>query len=146
MARYRGLTHGPVRRSAWLLVKPGVAKRQIDAEVASLSPVPGAGSMSVPAHEAGVGSGPGTAMTSPAVALKPPLCRYHGSVRLDPARDASRIAGEVIAHIAGQVGTAVTVTLEIEASLPDGATEQMVRAVTENSRTLKFTSYGFEED
>ena len=70
-------------------------------------------------------------------------------MRLDPARvgrDASRIADEVIAHLAGQVGAEVTVTLEIEASLPDGATGQIVRTVTENSRTLKFTSHGFESE
>jgi len=70
-------------------------------------------------------------------------------VKLDPARvgrDASRIADEVIAHLAGQVGAEVTVTLEIEASLPDGASDQTVRTVTENSRTLKFTSHGFESE
>ena len=75
--------------------------------------------------------------------------RFHGTVQLDPARvgrDASRIADEVIAHLAGQVGAEVTVTLEIEASLPGGASDQTVRTVTENSRTLKFTSHGFEKE
>ncbi len=51
--------------------------------------------------------------------------RFHGTVNLDPAkrvgRDASRIADEVIAHLAGQVGAEVTVTLEVEAKLPGGA-------------------------
>ena len=68
---------------------------------------------------------------------------------LDPTRvgrDASRIADEVIAHLAAPVGAEVTVTLEIEASLPDGASEQVVRTVTENGRTLRFTSQGFETD
>ena len=44
------------------------------------------------------------------------------------------------------VGSEVTVTLEVEAKLPDGASEQIVRTVTENSRTLKFTNQGFESD
>ena len=77
------------------------------------------------------------------------LRRFHGTVSLDPARvgrDASRIADEVIAHLAGQVGAEVTVTLEIEARLPGGASDQIVRTVTENSRTLKFTSHGFESE
>ena len=68
---------------------------------------------------------------------------------LDPTRvgrDASRIADEVIAHLSGQVGAEVEVTLEIEATLPDGASDQIVRTVTENSRTLKFTSHGFEDE
>ena len=38
------------------------------------------------------------------------------------------------------------VTLEIEATIPDGAAEQVVRTVTENSRTLKFDNSGFEEE
>lgn len=75
--------------------------------------------------------------------------RFHGTVLLDPTRvgrDASRIADEVIAHLAGQVGAEVSVTLEIEAKMPDGVSDQIVRTVTENSRTLKFTSHGFEPD
>jgi hypothetical protein len=73
--------------------------------------------------------------------------RFHGSVDLDPARtgrDASRIAEEVITHLAGLVGATVRVTLEIEAEIPSGAPDHVVRTVTENSRTLKFTTQGFE--
>jgi len=44
------------------------------------------------------------------------------------------------------VGAEVTVTLEIEATLADGALDQIVRTVSENSRTLKFTSHGFESE
>jgi hypothetical protein len=60
-------------------------------------------------------------------------------------RDASRVADEVIAHLSGLMSADVKVTLEIEAEIPDGASEQVVRTVTENCRTLKFTSQGFEE-
>lgn len=52
----------------------------------------------------------------------------------------------MIAHFPGQVGAEVTVTLEIEATLSDGASDQIVRTVTENSRTLKFTRHGFESE
>ena len=48
--------------------------------------------------------------------------------------------------LAGQVGAEVTVTIEIEAKLPNGATDQLVRTVTENSHTLKFDSHGFESE
>ena len=61
-------------------------------------------------------------------------------------RDAGRIADEVIAHLAGQMGADVTVTIEIDARLPNGASDQLVRTVTENSRTLKFDSQGFEKE
>jgi predicted AAA+ superfamily ATPase len=75
--------------------------------------------------------------------------RFHGTVELDPTRvgrDASRIADEVVSHLSGIVGANVTVTLEIEAKIPDGAPDNVVRTVTENSRTLKFTSQGFEKE
>jgi hypothetical protein len=50
--------------------------------------------------------------------------RYHGSVDLDPTRvgrDAGRVADEVIAHLAGLVGSSVRVTLDIQADVPNGA-------------------------
>jgi hypothetical protein len=53
---------------------------------------------------------------------------------------------EVLAHLAGLVGAEVTVTLEIDAKIPSGAPDTVVRTVTENSRTLKFANQGFEED
>ena len=49
--------------------------------------------------------------------------RFHGTANLDATRvgrDASRIADEVIAHLAGLVGARVTVTLEVEAEVPAG--------------------------
>jgi len=61
------------------------------------------------------------------------------------ARDASRIADEVIQHLTKLVGANVQVTLEIQAELPDGATEKTIRDVTENCRTLRFDTFGFEE-
>jgi len=75
--------------------------------------------------------------------------RFHGTVTVDPARvgrDASRIADEVVAHLAGLVGATVTVTLEVDVTIPSGAPEHVVRTVTENSRTLGFTNQGFEKD
>ena len=83
----------------------------------------------------------------PPEAAKPK--RYHGTVTLDPTRvgrDASRIADEVISHLSGIVGATVTVTLEIEANIPSGAPENVVRTVTENGRTLKFQNQEFEKE
>ena len=88
-------------------------------------------------------STPGDTVSPPRPAAK----RYHGSVKLDPTRvgrDASQVADEVIAHLAGLLGADVKLTLEIEASIPEGAPEQVVRIVTENSRTLNFNDSGFE--
>lgn len=81
------------------------------------------------------------------VAVQPK--RFHGTVTLDPTRvgrDSSRIGEEVIVHFVGRVGSTVVVTLEIEAEIPAGAPDNVVRTVTENSHTLKFTSHGFEKE
>ncbi len=134
-----------------LLVRPEPALKQHEAEKAI-------DSRGVPGSTAGVGgpraggSSSGTAIqevtvVGPAEAPRPK--RFHGSVTLDPTRvgrDAGRIADEIIAHLVGLMGAEVKVTLEIEAEIPNGAPENVVRTVTENSRTLKFTSQGFEED
>jgi len=75
--------------------------------------------------------------------------RFHGTVKLDPTRvgrDAGKIADEVISHLVGLVGSNVTVTLEIEAEVKSGTPDNVVRTVTENCRTLKFSSQGFENE
>jgi hypothetical protein len=53
---------------------------------------------------------------------------------------------KVIAHVSGLVGADVTVTLEIHAEVPSGAPDNVVRTVTENCRTLKFSDHGFENE
>ncbi len=153
--RYRGLHCGEAvpladDETQGLLVKPDIACKQMDEEK-SRQPVGG-----TPAGPTTGGEGPtttepgagptGTPATPPAA---PKLKRFHGTVTLDSTRvgrDASRIADEVIAHLSGLVGAKVTVTLEVEADIPSGAPDHVVRTVTENSRTLKFTSQEFEKE
>jgi hypothetical protein len=75
--------------------------------------------------------------------------RLAHSVSLDPdrlGRDAGRIAEEVVQHLTTQKDAHVRLTLEIEADLPEGAPDTVVRIVTENARTLKFRDSGFEEE
>ena len=155
--RYRGLRAGQIvsvaAESAGLLVKPETARQQLDAEAAP-TPGPGGAATSPSAATTGPSAGiPGAPASATPGAPKPTLPaaprRYHGTVELDPARvgrDASRIADEVIAHLTALVGAEVRVTLEIEAQLPSGAPDNVVRTVTENARTLKFTSQGFERE
>ena len=151
-ARHAGLRGGQVIRledadSAGLLVKPDVASRQLDEERPPKPPVevgPGTGTSGGP----GTGtSGPET--PPPVPPPDPGPTRFHGTVVLDATRagyDASRIADEVITHLAGLVEANVTVKLDIAAEIPSGAPEHVVRTVTENSRTLKFSSHGFERE
>ena len=152
--RYRGLRGGqlvslPDADAPGLLVKPDVARQQLDAE----TPHPGGSGAAVHPGTGGEGPapgdgpGPGTPPPDTPTATQP--VRFHGTVPLDSTRvgrDASRIADEVISHLAGLVGAKVTVNLEISAEVPSGAPDHVVRTVTENSRTLKFTNQGFEKE
>ena len=149
--RYRGLRGGRVvelTEASGLLVKPDIARGQMDAE--SLKPVPGVEPGTVEVHEGvpvpAAGPEPG-GLPEPPAARQP--TRFHGTVQLDSTRvgrDASQVADEVISHLSGLIGAKVTVTLEIAAEVPSGAPDNVVRTVTENSRTLKFTSQGFEKE
>ena len=153
--RYRGLRGGQLvplleADSPGLLVKGSVARSQLVADGAKV-PVEGGsresgGGFTEPTTPAPGSSDPRLAATGRAAALPK---RFHGTVTLDAARvgrDAGRVAEEVIAHLTGLVGASVTVTLEVEAYIPSGASDHVVRTVTENSRTLKFSSHGFEKE
>ncbi|MDR7465050.1 MAG: Swt1 family HEPN domain-containing protein [Armatimonadota bacterium] len=150
--RYRGLRTGQhvaisETDPSGLVVKPDVACRQFDTErrpggsVAMVT----SGALGAPPGQA---DAPATITPPPRADTTPPR-RFHGSVSLDSLRtgaEAGRIAEEVIANLAGLPGAQVRVILEIEAIVPGGVPEHVVRTVTENSRTLKFTSQGFERE
>ncbi len=153
--RYMGLRAGqPVRvitddRS--LLVHPDAATAQFakEKEAVSVTVDAGAagGSDSSNTGEQRPTAGTGVGKGTPVQVASPKPRRFHASVQLDAmrlGRDASRIAEEVLQHLTGMVGAKVEVTLEIQAELADGAGDKLVRDVTENCRTLKFTDYGFE--
>jgi hypothetical protein len=149
--RYRGMRCGQQLSTSLdsldgILVKPEAAQKQQAADTApkSESTTTAGGSAAPTGQPVPTSNG----KPAPAAAPRVPT-RFHGTVSLDPTRvgrDAGRIADEVIAHLAGLIGSEVTVTLEIEAKIPSGAPDNVVRTVTENSRTLKFASQGFEED
>jgi len=61
------------------------------------------------------------------------------------SRGVDAIASSVVQHLAGLLDAKVTITKEIEAEIPTGAPDNVVRTVTENGQTLKFESSGFEE-
>lgn len=153
--RYRGLRCGeevPIAdgEAPGVLVKPEVACRQMDEEKSRLTGDGRAiGATAGGEKPLAQGAGAGTIGVPDTPPAAPKLTRFHGTVTLDTTRvgrDASRIADEVISHLAGLVGAEVTVTLEIEAKIPSGAPDNVVRTVTENSRTLKFTNQEFEKE
>jgi predicted AAA+ superfamily ATPase len=150
--RFRGLLCGRTRRLAdadapGVVVKSEAALRQIEAEKTP-PPVAVDGKEPTGTDTTGFPATDGEPPLPPPPPARKPK-RFHGSVALDPARMTSAagvIAESVIAHLSALVGSNVKVTLEIEAEVPSGVPDNVVRIVTENGRTLKFTTHGFEEE
>lgn len=135
-----------------VLVKPDVAKAVL-AQQSAARPQP-AGPEGTPAGGGGAvppagpaepnGPPPRPAPNSP----KPPT-RYFGTAEIgaDRAmRDFGSISDAVLAHLVTQRGAKVKLRIEIEAELPSGFTAELIRVVTENGNTLKFTQQGFETE
>ncbi len=153
--RYMGLKIAqlvnPTISSQSLLVKPDVANKQLEED----KPITAAGDRStdtasrdsVPPLSPDVGKA--NPPDNGSVEKKPVLRRFYGSVEIDALRinrDAPAIANEIIQHITCLKGARVKVTLEIEADIPDGVPDDVVRTVTENCRTLKFSNQSFEQE
>ncbi|MEB3173572.1 MAG: AAA+ family ATPase, partial [Cyanobacteriota bacterium] len=155
--RYKGLKYGtgisPSISNQSLIVKPEIAQDQIDSE-RSPDVIIGPTSVStlsnpLPSQTA---TGSETIAISPPPSLpapKPQPRRFYGNVQLDALRvnrDASAIADEIIQHLTKLKGANVKITLEIEADIPNGAPDDIVRTVMENCHTLKFNQQAFENE
>jgi predicted AAA+ superfamily ATPase len=151
--RYEGLQFGSAGGTVYLdatsaLVRPEVAQQQAMAEQpAQATPYQPAAQGQSAAAGAGQVAEPSLGADSWPTATLP--TRFHGSVALDAARigrDAGRIAEEVVQHLNGLMNAKVQVTLEIHADVPEGVPDNAVRTITENCRTLRFKSHGFEKE
>jgi predicted AAA+ superfamily ATPase len=101
---------------------------------ASLGPVQGAG-------------GPARSGSGNVPVAKVAASSFHGSVDVSAASARVRlmeIADEVISILAADPNAEVSVTLEISADFPTGASDQTKRAVTENATTLRFKTKAWE--
>jgi hypothetical protein len=93
---------------------------------------------------AGTAGTPGT--TEPQAG--PKNTRFFGVALISPeryARDLTRLSQEIIQHLAAPDGVELEIRVEISARKADGYPDDKVRNVTENARTLKFETYGFED-
>jgi hypothetical protein len=145
--RYRGLQAGRHvtldASSQGLLVNPAVALRQMESERRETNTGPETPGGPPPATK------PPRKPDETKRAETPKPKRFHATVVLDPSRvgrDASRFAEEVVGHLECILGAEVRVTLEVDARVPGGVSDQVVRIVTENCRTLKVEQHGFEAE
>ena len=148
--KYIGLSAGQTRQilndGRSVVVKSEVALQQFDEENKEKGETPSTDRVSNGRGGTRVGETPDTTTEEQQPKI---IRRFHGSVKLDPlrvGRDAARIGEEIIQHLSTLTGSKVEVTLEIRVDAPDGVPDKTVRDVTENCRTLKFESYGFEEE
>jgi hypothetical protein len=125
-----------------LVVRSEVARMQLDEEAARLAPTR--------SDDAEPTSGEPTSKGEPSpTPVDETLRRFYAVAKLDSERyqrDFSRLAAEVIANLAGQIGTEVEITVEVKATNRDGFPDNLSRTVTENARTLRLDSYGFEQE
>ena len=155
--RYLGLRAGmPVSvscDSGVLLVKPDMAAKQKREEAET----------KVGTDNGGTTGGPFVAKTGTeqpdadgeitnqdgSTGVKPQPKRFFGNIKIDAtrmSRDAGKLADEVVQHLTKQLMSNVEVRIEISATAPGGYPENVVRTVTENCRSLKFDSSGFESE
>ena len=70
-------------------------------------------------------------------------------VRLDNTRvirDLQRYLDEVIKHLSSTDNCNVELSLEVNAETPTGFSQETVRTVSENCRTLNVSNFGFEKE
>jgi hypothetical protein len=133
-----------------LLIEPGTAKHYEERQSKSSEPFAkptGTGGFAEPASlnfppQGTRGSG------APTTAVPQPKARsFHGMAEVAPATAKMRLvqlADEIISVLSSDPNAVVKVTVDIAVEFPDGATDQVKRAVSENARTLGFKNNDWE--
>jgi predicted AAA+ superfamily ATPase len=152
--RFGALFEGQNRPNGWL-INPTVAQRLIDAELAkpevegvatgvvsTVSPLKSQEGMNK------VWGNDGTTAAIGGDEVKARKRRFHGTIRLEHAdfrERAGDLSREVVAQLAKVVGSKVEIIVEVVAEVDAGFSDDVLRAVSENCRTLKFDNFEFED-
>lgn len=125
----------------WLIVRPDVAAAQINAKPA---PQPGPGPVPGPDPQ----PAPGAPTTGGPVTGPAAPTRFWGRKDLNPAaaqmrRDFEKVEQEVVALLQRELGSEVSVTINVEVVNESGFSESVVRNVKANADTLRFDDHGF---
>ena len=135
-----------------LLIEPDFARRYEATLAVNLkaSPIAGGGT---PSQSAGA-TGQSPLFQNPAVSAIPAATTgsgkpksFYGSVEVSPATAKMRLvqlAEEIIGNLAADPQAELKITVEINATFPNGATDQIKRAVSENAKSLGFKTSTWE--
>lgn len=123
---------------ALLLIEPNEAKNFEEANAPKVAPkMTGDGSAPTGTKPQTVGEDPTTLSPTQEQGSK----AFHGSTAVNASLAKSQlneIADEIIAHLASDAFANVSVSLEIHAEFPRGASAEIKRTVSENANSLKF--------
>ena len=75
--------------------------------------------------------------------------RFYGNITLDwttIAPKTGEIASEIIEHLKSLKNSNVEISLEITGTIPEGIPEDVVRTISENCKTLKFSNWEFSKE
>ncbi|MBM7500903.1 putative AAA+ superfamily ATPase/ribulose bisphosphate carboxylase small subunit [Brachybacterium muris] len=161
--RYRGLvvppdTHASIQvTNSTLLIDADRAQEQVDADrAAAREPAvgkteegaEGVGRVDYAWTGAGQSESDSDSLSPAEPVLEAALARFFGSVKIDSdrySRDIGNVTREVIDRLSG-AGARLEITIDIQATKPEGFDEAEVRTISENARVLKFDpSSGFEK-
>lgn len=131
-----------------LIVAPEVALKQRERDLPSgeSGAIPDAAGAAPAAEASDLGE---PAAVGAVVPLPVQPTRFFGTVRLNPerySRDMTRVAQEILQHLAADEGVELEVSIEIQATQTEGFTDDRIRTITENARVLKFEAFGFEDE
>ncbi|MCL1887243.1 MAG: DUF499 domain-containing protein [Betaproteobacteria bacterium] len=125
------------------LVKTGIAQKQLGEEARHRdTQTEQAKAYTPPTENSGY-----EVYDSPKTAETPKNRHFYLTARLDNTRinrDVQRLMEEVISHLTTVEGSQTEILLEVNTTASDGIPHQVVRTVSENCRTLKVQSFGFE--
>jgi predicted AAA+ superfamily ATPase len=135
-----------------LLIEPEAAKQYEAGHSKPAEPAPkapgGAGGIAEPSVPGAYGDGSGGSGAPRGVAAHAAKARsFHGMTEVAAATAKMRLvqlADEIIAVLCSDPNAAVKVTVEIAAEFPDGATDHVKRAVSENARSLGLNTIDWE--
>jgi len=134
-----------------LLVRRAVAEAQLAIDAPPSVAQVGSNLDSIPTTSiAGVaGSGPIKPAEAGATSAPVRPKRFYAKIILDPNRptpQVSNIAQSILSELERMRGTAITLTLDIDAENPGGFSADTVNVVRDNAASLRILDFGFEGD
>jgi hypothetical protein len=145
--RYLGLHAGPNSRVSPDAVANGLVVRASAASAHLELLAADAGEPSPYGENSGTESG-GVKETSDPDAVR--YTSFHGTKHISADRlsvEVATIGDEIVKHLQGLMGADVEISIDIQAKVPEGVPDDVVRTVTENTIALRFDDgAGFEED